>query len=138
MRIKHSGAMSLKTDLTEELAFMKIIKSLIFISAFSFNVIAAFTGPETGQLDKVNQSSIEKRQNAEALFNKKIDETTEHFPERMEIFVDLKKSWKETIIKKCQVKIFESINTDAEISSKNKCLSEEYEKAAKFFDELND
>lgn len=66
-------------------------------------------------------------------FNKAINEQVINTPEKKEYILSLKKSWSETIYKKCQLSIFESLNTDAETAGMNKCLSTEYLLGSDYF-----
>jgi hypothetical protein len=116
---------------------MKIIKALVFISIYSFNVSAAFTEPEISQLEEINKKFIEKKEKSKELLDETIKKTIQHLPKEKGSILELEKSWSDTIKKKCKIMIFESINTDAEIAEENSCLSDEYTSAANFFESLN-
>ena len=80
---------------------MKIINQLllVFIFAFSGNVLSAFTQPEIEQLRKINESSARQVEVSKENFNKAINEQVINTPERKEDILSLKKSWSETIYK---------------------------------------
>ena len=116
---------------------MKIINVILIASITSLNVSAAFTEPELHQLEEINKEAIKKTENAKNLLDKKIKETISNLPEQKEKIVDLNKTWNITIKKKCNLLIFESLNTYAEIAMKNECLSNEYKSETYFFEQLN-
>lgn len=116
---------------------MKITNAILFLSVFSFNVNAAFTEAEIKQLEEINKSSVVKKERAKAALGATTEKTIAHFPEQSASITALKKSWEETIKKKCRLLTSASRNSDAEIAAENLCLAKEYAKAATFFDELN-
>ncbi|WP_416412957.1 hypothetical protein [Pantoea sp. App145] len=116
---------------------MKKINAL-FIFLFFYSVLCHSAGSqiEIEQLQEINDRSFEKMEAARKEANKSIENQIKNTPERKKAILDLKKSWESTIQKKCTIEIYESLNTDAEIATRNRCLSSEYLKEKIFFDNV--
>ena len=116
---------------------MKIINAFWIAILLIPYANAAFTETEVHQLQEINEKYIKKAEDSKALLDKKIQETIKNLPEQKSKIINLNKSWSNTIEKKCELFIFESLNTDAEIAMINECLANEYLSEAEFFERLN-
>lgn len=89
------------------------------------------------QLQAINDNSEKEMKNSLNSLNETIEKITTDMPERKSEILDLSLSWNKTIEKKCQVKIHDSLNTDAEIAERNACLTSEYELEKEFMEKIN-
>lgn len=99
---------------------MKAINSVLIICMVSLNVSAAFTEPVARNKRKSNKENRKHQ----AYIAEHYKKTIANLPEQKEKIIRLKNSWEITINEKCNLLIFESINTDAEIVMRNICLSD--------------
>ena len=115
---------------------MKKIKLISFILILSFRVSAAFTEIEMNQLNEINSKYEKKEIDSKKHLNSVIKETIANLPKEKNNILKLHKLWEKTTKIKCRLAILESLNTDAEISSKYECLANEYTSEAKFLNSI--
>lgn len=116
----------------------KMIQHVIFYGLiYSAGGHAAFTEPEMSQLQAINDNSEKEMKSSLNSLNDTLNRITKDMPERKKEILDLSQSWNKTIEKKCQVKIYDSLNTDAEIAERNACLTSEYKSEKEFMDKTN-
>lgn len=105
------------------------VKCILFclIVTYSAVSIAGFSEVESSQLESINNKMSGEVKTALDKLNKSIDAQVAENPERKVLILDLKKSWGEMIDKKCQLEIFDSKGTDAEIAEMSNCLVRNYQ-----------
>ncbi|WP_158783691.1 hypothetical protein [Pantoea sp. BAV 3049] len=116
----------------------RMIQHVIFYCLiYSAGGHAAFTEPEISQLQAINDNSEKEMKSSLNLLKETLNRLAKDMPERKKEILDLSLSWNKTIEKKCQVKIHDSLNTDAEIAERNACLTSEYKLEKEFMEKIN-
>ncbi len=92
---------------------------------------------EAEQLQQINNNSIKKMEDAKKALTHSINQIVGDMPEEKDEILDLARAWGQIAKKKCELLIHDSLNTDAEISARNDCLSSEYHDEKVFFEKIN-
>ncbi len=115
---------------------MKKINLILLCFIIPFAANAAFTEPEMSQLNEINKSYIKKELDARKNLDMAIKESISNLPKEKESILKLNKLWADATKIKCRLMILESLNTDAEISSKYECFANEYKSEADFLNNI--
>lgn len=109
--------------------------SILFLIIPDFSA-AAFSKAEIKQLNEINKTSETQMKATYSSLKKAISTAVEDNPEKSQLIIELDTAWQAMTKKKCQLEIFESEGTDAEISQYNNCLGKYYSEEESYFNSL--